>query len=214
MYRTSWGKWQVNGYSRHNRRNRLARALSPFLAGLVCLALAGPALGCSSLPAPESSALPAANQAATAVRPAAGSAAGGAATPGGSIYFPAIPKKPCDQSSAELELAASATSLAAGQAVTVTATLRNTGCLALGLPQYRLAIEAPQAVLTPTQPGPLSHSLGVAPGGADSAAFALQAVAAGQAVIRGQASFEVHQGYPGPAYWGAAASPAITVTVK
>ncbi|HEX7974479.1 MAG TPA: hypothetical protein VF498_08735, partial [Anaerolineales bacterium] len=159
----------------------LGPALPTGLRLLVVLAVAGPALACASLPTGGTAASPVAPTGlATGLAPVASTAASASLPPveappassatrqpsppaGRAVYFPAILKQPCDHHSASLELEASSASLAAGQSVTVTATLHNTGCLGLGLPQYRLSIEAPQAVLTPTHPSPVVHSLGVAP---------------------------------------------------
>jgi hypothetical protein len=57
------------------------------------------------------------------------------------------------------------------------------------------------------------HHLAVAPGQTDAASFTLQAAGPGQAMLRAYASFEVHLGYPGPAYWGASAASPLTITV-
>lgn len=97
----------------------------------------------------------------------------------------------------------------------MTATLINEGCVALGLPQFRLTIRSdePEPILTPDPPEPLVHSLAVAPGQTDAADFELQAIAAGQATLMATASFEVHLGYPGPAYWGYTASQELFIVI-
>lgn len=125
------------------------------------------------------------------------------------------PTLPCETHAAALELSASVARLEVGEAVTVTATLINEGCVALGLPQFRLTIRSdePEPILTPDPPEPLVHSLAVAPGQTDAADFELQAIAAGQATLMATASFEVHLGYPGPAYWGYTASQELFIVI-
>lgn len=102
-----------------------------------------------------------------------------------------------------------------GDSVIVTVTLNNRGCTALGLPQYRLYIQSdgPESVLAPGNPEPITHNLGVAPEQSDVAEFDLQAVADGQAILTASVSFEVHLGYPGPAYWGGSSGESLLITV-
>jgi hypothetical protein len=121
----------------------------------------------------------------------------------------------CKTHTAGLTLSASAATLKVGDVVTVTATLANQGCVALGLPQYRLTIQADrtQPIFEPANPEPVVHSLAVGTGQSDTAQFALRAVGAGQATLNGTASFEVHLGYPGPAYWGGAGAAPLVITV-
>lgn len=47
----------------------------------------------------------------------------------------------------------------------------------------------------------------------DTAEFAMTASAPGSVTLAASVSFEVHIGYPGPAYWGYAASPPLTIEV-
>ena len=62
-------------------------------------------------------------------------------------------------------------------------------------------------VLSPLPvPEPAVHSLAVGPGTEDVHKFLIQAVHEGEYLLSAQTSFEVHVGYPGPAYWGSAAS--------
>ena len=126
-------------------------------------------------------------------------------------------KPPCKTHTASLvaSAAGAATVLKVGETLTVTVTLNNTGCVSLGLPQYRLYMDSGElgSVLAPDPVEPVAHSLGVGPGRSDDAEFVLRAVRAGQVAIRPFASFEVHLGYPGPAYWGAATGGSLTVTV-
>ncbi len=124
------------------------------------------------------------------------------------VYTPvpltSIPTLSCETHTASVVLSASDVTLKVGEAVKVTATLRNEGCVQLGLPQYLLYIQSdrPESLFTPDNPEPVVHYLGVAPGQSDTVDFDLQAVATGQATLTASASFEVHLGYPGPAYWG------------
>lgn len=120
----------------------------------------------------------------------------------------------CETYTADLVVDASAQQVRVGETVEITGTLTNTGCLALGLPQYRLANpQRETSPFTPFPPEPTLHSLGVAPGGSDQVVFSLQAVASGATTLVLSASFEVHQGYPGPAFWGQASSEALQIEV-
>jgi len=125
------------------------------------------------------------------------------------------PTLACKTDTASVALSASATTLKKGEVVTVTATLINQGCVALGLPQYRLYVEAggTEPLFDPDKPAPVVHQLAVAPGRSDATNFVLRAVGVGRATLRASASFEVHLGYPGPAYWGSNSSEALVITV-
>jgi hypothetical protein len=110
----------------------------------------------------------------------------------------------CESETASVVLSAAAENANVGDAVKVTVTVNNEGCLTLGLPQYRLYIQSDgaQSILLPDPPEPIVHYLGVAPGQSDFTEFVLTAAAAGQATLTATVSYEVHLGYPGPAYWG------------
>lgn len=127
------------------------------------------------------------------------------------------PTLSCYHDTASLKLSASAGSLEVGDTVRVTVTLNNEGCVALGEPLYRLRIQTdkPEPVFTPSVPEPVVHYLAVAPGQSDSAEFDLTAVTSGQGTLTADASYEVHLGYPGPAYWGYAVTRnPLTITVQ
>ena len=121
----------------------------------------------------------------------------------------------CERDTASLALSASAMTLKKGDAVTVTATLMNGGCVGLGLPQYRLYVQAEgtEPILTPDKPAPIVHELAVAPGRSDATTFSLRAVSAGRVTLKASASYEVHLGYPGPAYWGNVSSQSLVIAV-
>jgi hypothetical protein len=121
----------------------------------------------------------------------------------------------CQSHTAYMSVSATTTTLGVGEALTATVTLFNRGCTGLGLPQYRLYVQSdgPEPILTPSQPEPVMHPLGIGLGQSDAAEFALQAASSGQAVLRATSSFEVHLGYPGPAYWGGSSGGPLTITV-
>jgi hypothetical protein len=125
------------------------------------------------------------------------------------------PTLACDHDTASLVLSTNAENLKIGDSIQVTVTLNNTGCVALGMPQYRLSIDSggSQASFTPAAPEPLVHYLAVNPGQTDSAEFTLTAAASGQAKLTATVSYEVHIGYPGPAYWGGVSSEPLVITV-
>ncbi len=119
---------------------------------------------------------------------------------------------PCETHVATMELSASTTTLKVGELVTISVTLRNDGCSPLGLPQYRL--DATPSLFDPGRPEPVTHYLAVQPGQSDTAEFVVRAVGAGQATFTAGASFEVHLGYPGPAYWAGSNAPSLVVNVS
>ena len=137
------------------------------------------------------------------------------------LYLPALPNAAspqsgtCTQHAAAMDISASKPELRAGEALTVTLTLANTGCALLGLPKYYLATGSdPSNILfEPANPEPVLHTLGIDPGGSDSAAFTLRAVKTGEATLSGTVSFEVHLGYPGPAYWATASSGPLVISI-
>jgi uncharacterized repeat protein (TIGR01451 family) len=121
----------------------------------------------------------------------------------------------CQSHTAYLTLSTITTTLQVGEVVTATVTLLNRGCTGLGLPQYRLYIQSdePEPIFDPSNPEPVTNSLGVAPGQSDGTDIILQAIGPGQATLSASASFEVHLGYPGPAYWGYSSTGPLAVTV-
>ena len=120
-------------------------------------------------------------------------------------------ESPCEREHADLSIACES-AVRVGDPLTVTLTLDNLGCLALGLPQYRLYVDpVGEASPFPALPEPVVHYLGVPPGRADSTTFVLHASRFGQVRIRGSVSYEIHLGYPGPAYWAGASSRTVNV---
>jgi hypothetical protein len=136
-------------------------------------------------------------------------------TPSTSLVVSPTPTIACQTDTASVALSASAMTLKKGEAVTVTATLMNRGCAGLGLPQYRLYVEAEgtEPILNPDKPAPIVHQLVVAPSLSDATTFILRAVSAGRVTLKAFASYEVHLSYPGPAYWGSASSESMVITV-
>ncbi len=68
-------------------------------------------------------------------------------------------------------------------------------------------------MFNPPQPESVTHGVAVAPGQADSVEFVLQGAQVGSGVLQADVSFEVHIGYPGPAYWGNATSAPVNIAV-
>lgn len=137
-------------------------------------------------------------------------------TPQAQVFVPLVRSGgECTTHTAVMTLAATATTLQVGQVVTVTVTLANQGCASMGMPQYRLAIqpEGTTPIFDPADPQPVTHGVGLGQGNSDTAEFVLQATAPGRATLSGSASFEVHLGYPGPAYWGSAATDPLVISV-
>lgn len=131
------------------------------------------------------------------------------------VFLPLLQEGPCDTHTASMTLSATAATCEVGQAVTVTLSLFNEGCVGLGLPQYSLYVDSdgPSAILEPSYPEPVVHYLGIGTGQSDAQEFVLWAVEPGQATLRGSTSFEVHLGYPGPAYWGGSTAAPLEITV-
>lgn len=131
------------------------------------------------------------------------------------VFLPIVLREVCETHTAAMALATTATVLEVGEMVTVTATLANVGCADLGMPQYQLYTqsESSQPIFEPNPPTPILHLVGIHPGEADAAEFVLRAVGPGEATLSASASFEVHLGYPGPAYWGGSSSAPLMITV-
>jgi len=127
-----------------------------------------------------------------------------------------IPALPCETHTATVEIDPGSDTIHAGDLLTVTVGLINKGCVALGLPQYRLIIHqlGSDTVLAPASPDPILHSYGVGLEQTDTAVFVLTAIREGEIELTGTASFEVHLGYPGPAYWGSASSGPVNIQVE
>lgn len=124
--------------------------------------------------------------------------------------------KVCDTHTASLTLAAPEVTLTVEEPVTVMATLSNDGCGMLGLPIYRLQVEADQGGpgLEPVDPEPVSHSLGISAGEVDRAEFSLRAVGPGEVHLRASVSYEVHLDSASGAYWGVSGTmEPLTITV-
>lgn len=133
--------------------------------------------------------------------------------------FPTAQTSPtlaCPTHESRVTLSAPKTTLKVGEVIEVQALLENTGCVTLGLPQYRLAIlnSEGKPIFSPDKPDPVVHSLGVTPGRSDEVTYLLQAVSPGKATLSVMTSFEVHLGYPGPAYWGAGSSKELVIQVE
>jgi hypothetical protein len=114
-----------------------------------------------------------------------------------------------------MTLSASSTTAIVGEKVLFTATLANEGCSGVGMPQYRLQINGggPGPVLVPNPPEPVTHIYGIGPGHPDSAQFTLHVVGSGRVTVTASSSFEVHLGYPGPAYWAGDGAGPVAITV-
>lgn len=132
------------------------------------------------------------------------------------LYLPLVRRPECMMHTASMTLTATGTTLHVGELVTVTARLNNEGCTALGLPLYRLYWEdaGTPPVFEPVSSLEVVHYLSIAAGSYDETVFVLRAVGSGQATLRAETSFEVHLGYPGPAYWGASVSPPLAIVVS
>jgi hypothetical protein len=126
-----------------------------------------------------------------------------------------LPTPECTAHQADLQLLASTSSMMVGESLTLTATLTNSGCAMLGLPKYSFSgmADGDAYLVQPTELEPIIHSVALRDGEHDEAYFTLKAVAPGKAELKVSASFEVHLGYPGPAYWATAASQPVIIEI-
>lgn len=101
-----------------------------------------------------------------------------------------------------------------GGHITATVSLTNTGDCMMGLPLYTLNVANihPVAVFEESE-NPVLHSRAIYSDEVDSADFRLLVANTGIFTLTAHASFEVHVGYPGPAYWGGTRAAPITFTV-
>jgi hypothetical protein len=115
-----------------------------------------------------------------------------------------------------MTLDATSSVLRVGDVLTVTARLYNDGPLNLGEPLYWLGWDPfdSEPLFEATTPSNVVHYLAVVPGAMDEVQFGLRAIRAGEVSVCARTSFEVHIGYPGPAYWGGSASLWLLVTVE
>ncbi len=107
----------------------------------------------------------------------------------------------CTTHTTGMTLMTSSTVPEVGDRVMVTVTLANEGCGQVGLPEYRLALATEPLILVPESPISVTHFLALAPDATDTVTFSLQTMGVGDVTLGASASFEVHLGYPGPAYW-------------
>lgn len=132
----------------------------------------------------------------------------------------AIPPTPC-AGAAVLTLAPSATAVAVGQPITITATLDNhMGCYALGLPAYTLRLISENEatpVLEPSNPERITSTRGSVAAGqvetVQTVQFVLAGAAVGSAVVEANVSYEYTQGTNMPFSWGGLAAVPVTVEV-
>lgn len=123
------------------------------------------------------------------------------------------PPPPCDTHTVGMTLTTSSLAPNVGEYLLVTVTLGNEGCGMIGLPKYELSLLQAPYTLAPEKPEAIIHYLGLNPGETDTVMFTLHTIGVGTASVSAAASFEVHLGYPGPAYWAAAATGPVTVAV-
>jgi hypothetical protein len=101
-----------------------------------------------------------------------------------------------------------------GQRITATVSLTNTGDCMVGLPLYTLDVANahPVAVFEESE-NPVLHSRAIYSDEVDSVDFRMLVANTEVFTLTARASFEVHVGYPGPAFWGGASAAPVTFTV-
>lgn len=121
----------------------------------------------------------------------------------------------CTQHTTEMRAVAEPPTPRAGDPLTVSVTLTNAGCGSVGLPDYRLLTlsDSPYPIFTTPSPASITHYRALYPGEADHVTFMLHAIGAGVVTLTARSSFEVHLGYPGPAYWAGDVAPLLRLTV-
>lgn len=89
-----------------------------------------------------------------------------------------------------------------GDEVTITLYLVNTGTLSAGIPSFGLYISSPdllELVSGPENEGVLYGA--VEPGDSYAMSWTYRALKSGLVEVSGSVSYEVHESYPGPAWW-------------
>ncbi len=113
------------------------------------------------------------------------------------------PTPSCETHTATVTIDSDVQRLQVGDEVTITVVLSNEGCADMGMPKYYLSVstDSTSPVLYPINPEPIVRYIGISPGESNSQDFILDAVGTGTASLSATVTFEVHLGYPGPAYW-------------
>lgn len=109
----------------------------------------------------------------------------------------------------------SASPIRIGDEVTVSLYLVNTGTLDAGIPKFALMLSDDsllEVVSAPDNDGLLYGS--VVAGDSTVMSWTYRALAAGSVDITGRVSYEVHEGYPGPAYWSGTTSSPQTLVIE
>jgi hypothetical protein len=119
----------------------------------------------------------------------------------------------CTTHTTGMTLTTSSTTPEVGDNIWVTVTLANEGCGQVGQLEYRLTLAQSAYVLVPDSPISITHDLALEPGETDTVTFSLWAIGAGEVTLQTSASFEVHLGYPGPAYWTYDSTMPISMTI-
>ena len=119
----------------------------------------------------------------------------------------------CTTHTTGMTLTTSSTTLEVGDRIVVTATLANEGCAQVVQPEYWLTLVQSAYVLGPDPPTSVTHYLALEPGETDTVTFSLQTIGVGEVTLQTSASFEVHLGYPGPAYWAYDSTMPISVSI-
>lgn len=101
-----------------------------------------------------------------------------------------------------------------GQRITATVSLTNTGDCMVGQPLYTLDVANVQSVaMFEESENPVLHHTAIYSDEVDSVNFRMLVANTGVFTLTAHVSFEVHVGYPGPAYWGGASAAPVTFTV-
>ncbi len=145
------------------------------------------------------------------ITPASPKIAGMAGTTGDALLPQSTPT--CTTHTTAMTLTTNSLSPEIGERLHVTVTLANEGCGQVGLLEYRLNLTQPPYTLAPESPLSVTHSIALKPGEVDVALFSLQTIGVGDATLQASASFEVHLGYPGPAYWAYDSTKPLSVSV-
>lgn len=128
------------------------------------------------------------------------------------IFLPLVTKAPCTTYSASLTFQANKSVYQVGEAITVTATLLNSGCSKIGLPYYQVQPQTLEHV-TPSNPSGIQSYVALDPGGSDSVVFLFTASSAGETSFSARSDFEVSL-ESGPGLLGTAFSSPITITIN
>ncbi|NDJ86811.1 MAG: hypothetical protein GYB66_13070 [Chloroflexi bacterium] len=136
--------------------------------------------------------------------------------PGPTPKPPSPTPAPEQYDSAVLDLTVEPNPVVVGEEVRFRLTLANHDVYAAGIPKFSLQGDQMAVLLGTPVAGPENDGVlygAVAPGESHQVVWTFIARAPGTVTVQGHVSFEVHEGYPGPAYWRGTQSSPVSLRV-